>query len=116
MRDRRVPLEMCPTSNVHTGAAASIDEHPFGLLRRLRFRVTVNTDNRLMSHVTLSEELEKVARGVRALRSTTSDGSTINAMKSAFCHFEDRLRIIEGTIKPGFSLVATETGTALTGI
>ena len=54
VRDRRVPLEMCPTSNVHTGAVASIEEHPIDLLRRLRFRVTVNTDNRLMSGVTLS--------------------------------------------------------------
>ena len=56
VRDRRVPLEMCPTSNVHTGAAASIAEHPIDLLRRLRFRVTVNTDNRLMSGVSLSRE------------------------------------------------------------
>ena len=47
---------MCPTSNVHTGAAPSIAEHPIGLLRRLRFRVTVNTDNRLMSDTTLSKE------------------------------------------------------------
>src|ERR1017187_8389881 len=56
VRDRRIPLEMCPTSNVHTGAAASISEHPIGLLRRLSFRVTVSTDNRLMSGVTLSSE------------------------------------------------------------
>ena len=56
VRDRRVPLEMCPTSNVHTGAVASVAQHPIDLLRRLRFRVTVNTDNRLMSGVTLSDE------------------------------------------------------------
>ena len=56
VRDRRVPLEMCPTSNVHTGAAPSIAEHPIGLLRRLRFRVTVNTDNRLMSDTSMSKE------------------------------------------------------------
>src|SRR6201981_1407729 len=56
IRDRRIPLEMCPTSNVHTGAVASIADHPIDLLRRLRFRVTVNTDNRLMSGVTLSSE------------------------------------------------------------
>ena len=52
VRDVRVPLEMCPTSNVHTGAVPSIEDHPIDLLRRLRFRVTVNTDNRLMSGVT----------------------------------------------------------------
>ncbi|MDH4364549.1 MAG: adenosine deaminase, partial [Acidimicrobiia bacterium] len=60
VRDRRVPLEMCPTSNVNTGAASSIAEHPIGLLRRLRFRVTVNTDNRLMSDVTLTDEFTKL--------------------------------------------------------
>ena len=43
---------MCPSSNVHTGAAPSIAEHPIGLLAELRFRVTVNTDNRLMSQTT----------------------------------------------------------------
>ena len=58
VRDRRVPLEMCPTSNVHSGAAASVAEHPIELLRRLRFRVTVNTDNRLMSNVSMSSEMQ----------------------------------------------------------
>ena len=57
VRDRRIPLEMCPTSNVHTGAVPSLAEHPIGLLRRLRFRVTVSTDNRLMSGISLSSEL-----------------------------------------------------------
>ena len=60
VRDLRVPLEMCPSSNVHSGAARSIEEHPIGLLSDLRFRVTVNTDNRLMSHITMSEEFEKL--------------------------------------------------------
>src|SRR4029077_20638792 len=45
VRDRRVPLEMCPSSNVHTGAVATVADHPIDLLRRLRYRVTVNTDN-----------------------------------------------------------------------
>ena len=52
VRDRRIPLEMCPTSNLQTGAAASLKDHPIGLLTALRFRVTVNTDNRLMSGCT----------------------------------------------------------------
>src|ERR687897_3178628 len=57
VRDRRVPLEMCPTSNVDTGAAASLAEHPVNLLKRLRFRVTLNTDNRLMSAVSMTSEM-----------------------------------------------------------
>ena len=57
VRDKRIPLEMCPASNVQTGAAPSIAEHPIGLLTRLRFRVTVNTDNRLMSRTSMTEEM-----------------------------------------------------------
>jgi adenosine deaminase len=102
VRDRRVPLEMCPTSNVNTGAAASFAEHPIGLLHRLRFRVTVNTDNRLMSDVKLSDEFIKLHE---TFGHTLSDMEwlTINAMKSAFWPFEQRLRIINEQIKPGYA-------------
>ena len=74
VRDKRVPLEMCPSSNVQTGAAASIAEHPIGLLTRLRFRVTVNTDNRLMSGTSMSRELTFWPTR-SATTSTTSSGS-----------------------------------------
>jgi adenosine deaminase len=107
IRDRRVPLEMCPTSNIHTGAVMSIQQHPVDLLRRLRFRVTVNTDNRLMSDVTLSSELELLARtfgfGLDELQ-----WLTLNAMKSSFLSFDQRLRIINGTIKPGYARLMAE--------
>jgi adenosine deaminase len=114
VRDTRVPLEMCPTSNVHTGAVASIAEHPVDLLRRLRFRVTVNTDNRLMSGVTLSSELELLARtfgfGLAELQ-----WLTLNAMKSSFLSFDERLLLINGVIKPGYSqLMAREAAAAPT--
>src|SRR6266700_7161939 len=102
VRDKRIPLEMCPTSNVHTGAAASIAEHPIGLLRRLYFRVTVNTDNRLMSATSLSEEYAQL---VEAFGYGWDDLQwfTVNAMKSAFLPFDERLEIINGVIKPGFA-------------
>lgn len=102
VRDRRVCLEMCPTSNVHTGAAPSIEEHPIGVLRRLLFRVTVSTDNRLMSGTTLSDELMRL---VDAFDYGWSDIQwlTVNAMKSAFWPFDDRLRIINQIIKPGYA-------------
>ena len=74
VRDRRVPLEMCPTSNVHTGAAPSIEEHPIDLLRRLRFRVTVNTDNRLMSGITPQLASSRRWRARSASASTTWSG------------------------------------------
>lgn len=102
IRDRRVPLEMCPSSNLQTGAAASIAEHPIGVLTRLRFRVTVNTDNRLMSATTMSRELELLADafgyGMDDLR-----WFTINAMKSAFLPFDRRLDLIDRVIKPGYA-------------
>jgi len=102
VRDRRVPLEMCPTSNVHTGAAASIEEHPFDLLRRLRFRVTVNTDNRLMSDTSLSREFAELDRAF-GIGLGEMEWLTINAMKSAFAPFDERLRVINELVKPGYA-------------
>jgi adenosine deaminase len=102
VRDRRVPLEMCPTSNVHTGAAASIEEHPIELLRRLRFRVTLNTDNRLMSNVSLSSEFAELDRAF-GIGLGEMEWLTINAMKSAFAPFDERLRIINELVKPGYA-------------
>jgi adenosine deaminase len=101
VRDRRIPLEMCPTSNVNTGVCDTIADHPIGLLARLRFRVTVNTDNRLMSDVTLSDEFAGL---VDAFGYDWNDIQwlTINAMKSAFWPFEKRLALIDDVIKPGF--------------
>jgi adenosine deaminase len=102
VRDRRVALELCPTSNVHTGAVRSIAEHPVGLLKRLRFRVTVNTDNRLMSDVTLSRELAGLV-DTFGYGWDDLEWMTVNAMKSAFAPFDQRLRIINEIIKPGFA-------------
>ena len=102
VRDRRIPLEMCPSSNLQTGAAASIAEHPIGLLAKLRFRVTVNTDNRLMSGTSMSRELTLLAEafdyGLEDFR-----WFAINAMKSAFIPFDERLAIINNVIKPWYA-------------
>ncbi len=102
VRNQRVPLEMCPTSNVQTGAAPSIAEHPVGLLADLRFRVTVNCDNQLMSRTTLSREFFLLSE---AFGYTINDVRwfTINAAKSAFYRFDARLALIENVIKPGFA-------------
>ena len=102
VRDQRIPLEMCPASNVQTGAASSIAEHPIGLLTRLRFRVTVNTDNRLMSGTSMTEEMSSL---VDAFGYDLTDlrWFTINAMKSAFLPFDQRLTLIDEVIKPGYA-------------
>ncbi len=109
VRDRRIPLEMCPTSNVQTGAAASIKDHPIGLLRELLFRVTVNTDNRLMSGVSLSSEFHALTEAF-GYGWTDIQWLTINAMKSAFAPFDERLKIINTVIKPGFAAVRPAAG------
>jgi adenosine deaminase len=109
VRDRRVPLEMCPTCNVQTGAAASIEEHPIDLLRRLRYRVTVNTDNRLMSGVTMTSEFHALSEAF-GIRLDDMEWLTTNAMKSAFAAFDERLELINEAIKPGYArLRARET-------
>ncbi|MEU8897017.1 adenosine deaminase [Nocardia sp. NPDC048505] len=104
VRDQRIPLELCPSSNVQTGAVPSLDKHPFDLLARLRFRVTVNTDNRLMSDTDMSREMLKL---VQTFDYGWSDLErfTINAMKSAFIPFPERLRIIDDIIKPGYAVL-----------
>ncbi len=102
--DKRIPLEMCPTSNVQTGAVPSIAEHPIDLLRRLYFRVTVNTDNRLMSGTSMSQEF---ARLTEAFGYTLDDMCwfTVNAMKSAFIPFDARCALIVEVIKPGYTML-----------
>jgi adenosine deaminase len=102
VRDKRIPLELCPSSNVQTGAAASIAAHPIGLLRDLRFRVTVNTDNRLMSRTSMSREMallvEAFGYGWEELR-----WLTVNAVKSSFIPFDERLALIDDVIKPAYA-------------
>jgi adenosine deaminase len=107
VRDKRIPLEMAPASNVQTGAAASIAEHPIGLLTDLRFRVTVNTDNRLMSRTSMTSEMAALvdAFGYDLARLRWF---TINAMKSAFLPFDERLSIIEEVVKPGYAALGAE--------
>lgn len=107
VRDKRIPLEMCPTSNLQTGAAPSYAEHPIGLLRRLQFRLTVNTDNRLMSGTSMSREFEHL---VKTFHYTFDDMQwfTVNAMKSAFIPFDERLAMINDVIKPGYAELKSE--------
>ncbi len=102
--DKRIPLEICMTSNVHTGAVRSIDEHPFGILYKYKFRVTLNTDDRLMSGITLTDEYE-VANKQFCLRFDDLEKLTINAMKSAFIPYKDRIKLIYDVIKPGFAAI-----------
>jgi adenosine deaminase len=102
--DKRIPLEICLLSNVHTGAARSLAEHPFKILYQKKFRVTLNTDNRLMSDTTMTKEFE-AARDVFGLSLEDFEKITINAMKSAFLPYDQRCDFIYSVIKPGYAKV-----------
>ncbi len=107
VKDRRIPLELCPTSNLQTGAAKDIKSHPIGILAKLQFRVTLNTDNRLMSRTSMSHEMQEV---VNAFDWTFKDLQrvTINALKSSFIPFDERLKIIEEIVKPAYAKISAE--------
>ncbi|MFE5191191.1 adenosine deaminase [Streptomyces sp. NPDC056628] len=103
VRDRRIALEMCPTSNLQTGAATSIAGHPITALKDLGFRVTLNTDNRLVSGTTMTREMallvEEAGWTVEDLRTVT-----VNAVKSAFIPFDERKALLEDVVLPGYAL------------
>lgn len=108
IKDKRIPLEMCLSSNIQTGAAESLDTHPFPLYYRNNFRVMLCTDNRLMSNTTLGGEM-KLAVEYYNLTLRDLEKITINTMKSAFVHHDERIRIIYDVLKPGFAAVRKET-------
>jgi adenosine deaminase len=104
VRDKRIPLELCPSSNVQTGAVADLASHPFDILARLRFRVTVNTDNRLMGDTTMSRECLLLAEQF-GYGWADFERFAVNAMKSAFVPFDKRMELIDNVIKPGFAVL-----------
>ena len=111
VKDKRIPLELCPTSNVDTGAVPSLAEHPIRHFLSEHFRVTVNTDNRLMSGITLSEELRRVS-ATFGLTLGDVERLQINAMKSAFVDYDQRVSLIYGKLKPGFARLRGEPALA----
>ncbi len=107
IKDKRVPMEMCITSNIGTGAAQSFETHPFELFFRNNFRVFLSTDNRLMSDTTLTDEYYKVAKAFN-LTLKDMEKITINAMKSAFIHHDEKLSIIYDSIKSQYAEIKKE--------
>jgi adenosine deaminase len=102
--DRRIPLEICLSSNVHTGSVPSLREHPFKMFFDRGFRVTLNTDDRLMSDTTLTKEFQ-IAMDTFGLTLENLEKLTLNAIKSAFLPFDERIRLIYEVIKPGYERV-----------
>jgi adenosine deaminase len=100
--DKRIPLEICLLSNVHTGATPGLAEHPFKILYQEKFRVTLNTDNRLMSNTNMTREFEAAAETF-GLSLDDFEKITVNAMKSAFVPYKERCDFIYSIIKPGYA-------------
>jgi len=109
--DRRVPMEMCLLSNLHTGASPSLEDHPFGMFFRRGFRVCLNTDDRLMSDTTMTQETT-LATELFDLNLNELEKLSLNAMKSAFAPYDKRIKIIFETIKPAFTTVRATLGQA----
>jgi len=100
--DAQVPLEVAPSSNVQTGAYPSLAGHPVDRLHRLGFAVTVNTDNRLMSGVSVTSELTDVAA---TFGWTWDDVQTVTerALAAAFLDDAERARLLTDVVRPGYA-------------
>jgi adenosine deaminase len=96
-------------SNLHTGAIPSLDSHPFGMFFRRGFRVCLNTDDRLMSDTSMTQETT-LATQLFNLSLVELEKLALNAMKSAFAPFDKRLQLIFKTIKPGYAAAASVVG------
>lgn len=107
--DHRVPLEICLSSNVQTGAVPSLEEHPIRQYVRHNFRVTLNTDNRLMSGTSVTEE-HWIAADTFGLTFDQLEKVIINGMKSGFIRYDHRCEIIYDTLKPRFADLREELG------
>lgn len=101
VRDARIALEVAPSSNLQTGIAAEMKDHPVELLKDLGFNVTINCDNRLMSATTMTREYERL---VETFNWDLDDIelTTINAMRAAFLPHDQRESIVREVIRPAY--------------
>lgn len=108
--DHRIPIEICLSSNVHTGATPDLARHPFPHYMAKGYRVTLNTDNRLMSRTSMTDELMTAVEHFGCTLDQL-EKITINGMKSAFAHYDERIQFIFERIKPGYAALRGETQT-----
>ncbi len=102
VRDQQIPLEVCITSNIHTGIASSPQDHPFGALWREGFAVTINTDGRLMSGVTLTDEYATAATAAGLTRRDL--GAIVElTVRAGFGDWEERRRLITDVVRPAYA-------------
>ncbi len=89
VNDHRIPLECCPSSNVQTGAVESLETHPIKLYADLGLRVTINTDNRLITKTSVTDELYRVHSGLQ-IPFSDMKGIVLSGFKSAFLPFHEK--------------------------
>lgn len=105
VRDQQVPLEMCVTSNLQTGAATSVADHPITALARLGFAVTINTDNRLMSGTSMSREMQLLVDEAGWTLADLRDAA-LTAAWNGFIHHDERQMLVDEVILPGYTAQA----------
>jgi adenosine deaminase len=93
VNDHRIPLEVCLSSNVQTRTVPSLKAHPFGFYFREGLRVTLNTDSRLISATTVSQEMALAARAFR-LGPYELKRIVINGFKSSFLPYKEKARVL----------------------
>ena len=98
LNDHRIPLEMCITSNVQTQTVPSIEEHPFGFYFDYNLRVTLNTDNRLMSKTTVTDEYLLAAKTFQ-LDMVDLQSIAIQGFKSSFLPHRTKKRLLQAVLK-----------------
>lgn len=101
--DRQMPLEVCITSNLHTATYASADVHPFGAMREAGFNVSLSTDNRLMSDVSMTSEYE-LARDAFDLSTEDLGKITVAAIMAGFGPWSERRRLVDEVVRPAYNL------------
>ncbi|MGI4893763.1 MAG: adenosine deaminase [Janthinobacterium lividum] len=103
VRDRGIVLELCPSSNVQTGAVTSVADHPVTALKDLGFSISVNTDNRLMSATSLSREFALLVDEA-GWDAADVERATVTALAASFLPFPDRLALASDVIRPAFAV------------
>jgi len=101
IRERRIPLEMCPASNLATGGIEP-EDHPIGPLYRAGFNVTLSTDNRLMSATAMSDEFDFVSKYHR-FEPVDLARTTWRSLDAAFCPWEAKAELWEDVIAPEYT-------------
>ncbi len=98
VNDHRIPLEVCLVSNLHTKAVHSLKEHPASFYLSYGLRVTLNTDNRIVSNTTLTDEymvaVEKLGFSYQDVKNVI-----INGYKSAFIHYKERVKLLNKALE-----------------